>query len=380
MSNSTEHAQESVLVVGQDPDVLGFVIDEVAETGTQVRGTTLADVQSADDAAFDLVAFGAGVPWDERKRLEARFRAGNPNVRFLRTYAPYAASQITAAIKGPPAPAPVDLQAYFDRIGYRGTIAATLETLRALQERHVATITFEAIDVLLDRRIDLTPQAVDAKLIARARGGYCYEQNGLFKRVLSAMGFEVDALVTSVRWMAEPGAPPPARAHMALRVTIDGVPWLVDVGFGSSVPPAPLRIDTREEQPTPHGRYRIIPLGAGSLVQTELAGKWQALYDFSPEPMLDSQFELFNWFASTHPTSHFRHNLIVARTTPEARYALLDNRLTVRLPSGRTERSQLDRKGVAEALEKTFGLTPEADWEKLLEAAGADQAVADPAC
>lgn len=369
MSNRTEHTPERVLVIGQDPDVLAFVTGEVAEAGRQVLGTTLADVQSTKDAVFDLVAFGAGVPWDERKKLVARFRTRNPKVRFLRTYAPYAASQIVAAINAPPSQAAVDLQAYFDRIGYQGSTAPTLETLHALQQRHIATIAFEAIDVLLDRRIDLAPQAVDAKLIASARGGYCYEQNGLFKRVLSAIGFEVDALVTSVRWMAAPGAPPPARAHMALRVTIDGVQWLVDVGFGSSVPPIPLRIDTREEQPTPHGPYRIMPLGAGSLVQTNLGGKWQSLYDFSPEPMLDSQFELFNWFASTHPSSHFRQNLIVAITTPDARYALVDNRLTIRFPDGRTERSRLGRKGLAGALERTFGLTPEADWEKLLGAA-----------
>lgn len=85
--------------------------------------------------------------------------------------------------------------------------------------------------------------------------------------------------------------------------------------------------------------------------------------------MLDNQYELFNWFASTHPLSHFRNQLIVAKTTTEARYVLLDNRLTIRSPSGRVQRSHLDAKGIVEALEDTFGLTPQPEWSDLLQAA-----------
>ena len=89
----------------------------------------------------------------------------------------------------------IDLAAYCARIGYSGPLMPTLVTLRALQELHPAAIPFEAIDVLLGRGVDISPQAVDAKLIGRRRGGYCYEQNGLFKRVLQAIGFEVEGLI-----------------------------------------------------------------------------------------------------------------------------------------------------------------------------------------
>ena len=73
----------------------------------------------------------------------------------------------------------VDLDAYFRRIGYDGPREPTLDVLRAILALHPATIPFEAIDVLLDRGVDVSPAAVDDKLIARRRGGYCYEQNGL---------------------------------------------------------------------------------------------------------------------------------------------------------------------------------------------------------
>ena len=156
---------------------------------------------------------------------------------------------------------PVDLDAYCERIGYRGPRTPTLGTLRALQAAHVAAIPFEAVDVLLGRDVDISPAAVDAKLIGKRRGGYCYEQNGLFKRVLRAVGFRVEGLLARVRWQSPEDAPPTPRTHMALRVEADGAPWLADVGFGAAVPTAPLRMDTAEPQPTPQEPFRLLPSG-----------------------------------------------------------------------------------------------------------------------
>ncbi len=369
MSGEPATPGSRVLVIGQDPNVQSFVLHELGAAGVRARGSTLAQLDREPEAGLDLVAFGAGVPWSKRRALEARFRMANPAVRFVRTYAPYAASQIVGALAAARQPAAVDLAAYCQRIGHSDPLAPTLETLRALQARHLASIPFEAIDVLLGRGVDISHQAVEAKLIGARRGGYCYEQNGLFRRVLGAIGFEVDPLVASVRWMATPGEPPPPRTHMVLRVWIEGAPWLVDVGFGSAVPSAPLRIDTRDVQGTGDGRYRIIPLGAGFLVQAEAGDRWLPLYDFSSEPMLDEHYELFNWFTSTHPSSHFRRQLIVTRATPEARYALLEGRLTVRRSRGEVERSHLSPGEIAHALEDVFGLRPEPAWQPILEAA-----------
>lgn len=375
MKSQANIGDPRVLVVGQDPDVLSFIVEELADAGVVARGTTLAEVDGVP-GAFELVSFGAGVPLRERRRLEGRFAAAYPATRFARTYAPYAAAQILAALdSGPPAEA-VDLQAYCRRIGYGGPLEPTLETLRALQAHHVAAIPFEAIDVLLGRGIDISPTAVDAKLIAGRRGGYCYEQNGLLRRVLTAIGFEVDGLVASVRWQAPPGAPPPPRSHMALRVTIDGAPWLVDVGFGSAVPTGPLRIDVREPQTAGDGHYRVTPLGAGFLVRTEANGRWLPLYDISAEPMLESQYELFNWFTSTHPSSHFRQQLIVTRATPEARFTLLGAKLTVRRPRGEVDRRHLNAEGIERVLESVFGLSPQPDWRPLLERVAARERAA----
>jgi len=225
--------------------------------------------------------------------------------------------------------------------------------------------------VIISGEIDLSPAAVDAKLIGSSRGGYCYEHNSLFARVLTAIGFEVELLLGRVHWLQPPGDPPRARTHMALRVTIDGVPWLADVGFGGAVATSPLRMDHAEPQPTAHEAFRLIPFGAGLLVQSRYDGRWHALYELSLEPQLAVDVELPNWFMATHPSSHFRHRLIVSRATPEARHRLLNGRLTVRTPDGRVERRALDADQIEQALGTVFALPVEAAWRPLLERAAA---------
>jgi len=269
----------------------------------------------------------------------------------------------------------VDLAAYCRRIGHAGPLEPTLETLRSLQALHPAAIPFEAIDVLTGRGVDISPEAVDAKLIAAGRGGYCYEQNGLFKRVLEAIGFEVEGLIARVNWNAPSDAPPRPPSHMALRVTIDGTPWLADVGFGSCVPTVPLKLDSREPQPTAHETFRFVPSGPELQLEAEIAGSWAPVYRLLPSPQLDADYELANWYTATHPDSHFRHRLIVTRTTPEARHVLLGGRLTVRSADGEVDRRFLDAGEIERELAERFLLQVEPDWRPIIERAALDVVV-----
>jgi N-hydroxyarylamine O-acetyltransferase len=273
------------------------------------------------------------------------------------------------AIIEQPATPRVDLQAYFARIGYSGPLAPRLETLAALQELHPAAIPFEAIDVLLGRGIDISPAAVDAKLLGARRGGYCYEQNGLFKRVLQAIGFQVEGLSARVNWMAAPDDPLRPPTHMALRVTIDGVPWLADVGFGTCVPTAPLRLDSTEPQPTAHETFRIVPVAGELQLEALVAEAWAPLYRLTRSPLLDVDYELANWYTATHPNSRFRHQLIVTRTTPAARHVLAGPRLTIRSPDGAVEQRLLDANEIEQELRERFGLPVEPEWRGAIEKA-----------
>ncbi|WP_337186622.1 arylamine N-acetyltransferase [Phenylobacterium sp.] len=262
-----------------------------------------------------------------------------------------------------------DLDAYFARIGYDGPRDASLATLRALHRLHPAAIPFEAIDVLLDRGIDISPQAVDAKLIHGRRGGYCFEHNSLFARVLTALGFAVEGLAARVRWNAPPDAPVQPRTHQVLKVTAEGEDWLVDVGFGSCVLTAPLRLVADAEQPTGHDTYRLVAIPGGFAQEVRREAGWVPAYDLSMVPCVPRDYEMANWFTATHPTSHFRSTLMVATTRDEARYGLLFNRLTVRPRAGAPVQTRLDAEGMERTLRDVFGLPVEPAWRGFIERA-----------
>src|SRR3546814_6841198 len=100
---------------------------------------------------------------------------------------------------------------------YTTLFRSTWDVLAALQAAHIAAIPFEAIDALTGTGVDIGADAVDAKLIGQRRGGYCFEQNGLFLRVLRAIGFAAEGLIGRVRWMLPDDAPDTPRTHMVDR-------------------------------------------------------------------------------------------------------------------------------------------------------------------
>jgi N-hydroxyarylamine O-acetyltransferase len=258
----------------------------------------------------------------------------------------------------------IDLDVYFGRIGYAGPRAATPEVLSALQLAHPGAIPFEGLDPLLGRRVALDPASLEKKLLRSARGGYCFEQNGVFWRVLTALGFEVTPLSARVRWMLPEDAPLGPLTHMLLKVETPDGPVLCDVGFGGQSPTAPLRLEPGLEQVTPHGLYRLMAGEDGAFeLQMRLPDRWQAMYRFTLERRVMADYELGNWFTSTHPNSTFVNNLMVSRVAGERRLNLLNRGLTIYRADGEIEEREI---GTPEELHRllteAFGLdVPRAD-------------------
>lgn len=228
----------------------------------------------------------------------------------------------------------MDLQAYFERIGYTGPREPNLDLLSALTSAHAQAIPFENLDVLLGRPIQLEPEALFQKLVIERRGGYCFEQNGLFLQVLTELGFRVAPLSARVRWQRPRDFMPP-RTHVFLRVELEGESWLTDVGVGALSLTGPLRLTSSEEQATPHEPRRIIREGKSLFHQVRFGEAWHDVCEFTLEEMPAIDRELGNWFTSTHPQSHFKNRLIVARAANERRrISVLNDEFTIRERDG----------------------------------------------
>ena len=258
----------------------------------------------------------------------------------------------------------VDLRAYFARIGYHGSPDATLANLHAIALAHVQSIPFENLDVLLGRAIDLAPEAVDRKLIAERRGGYCFEQNTLLLRVLQTMGYSATPLSARVRYQ-RPRDFTPARTHVFVRVALPEGTFFADVGVGAMSPTAALEFTTDREQGTPHEPRRFVFEDGRYFHQVRFGDEWHDVCEFTLEEMPTIDREVGNWFTSAHPQSHFKNRLLVARAGAEgSRVSILNRELTFRDRSGtKTTRALESPADLLGALSEHFGLEFPKDTE-----------------
>jgi N-hydroxyarylamine O-acetyltransferase len=243
-----------------------------------------------------------------------------------------------------------EVDAYLARIGAARPARADAAALRELQLRHLLSVPFENLSIHLGEPIVLEPGALRDKLLRRRRGGFCYELNGAFAELLSALGFQVTLLAARV---FGDGGPGPPFDHLALRV--DGAgdgPWLADVGFGrhSSYP---LRLDTGADQADPGGTFRVVETADGDL---DVLRDGQPQYRAEQRPRSLGDFEPTCWWQQTSPRSHFTRSLVCSLLTEHGRVTLSDRTLIQTTGEHREERTLAGDAEVLDAYRAHFGI------------------------
>jgi N-hydroxyarylamine O-acetyltransferase len=248
-----------------------------------------------------------------------------------------------------------DLDAYLARIRYDGPRTPTLETLRAIQLLHPQAIAFENLNPLLGLPVQLDLESLQQKLIRSRRGGYCFEHNGILLHALRALGYRVTGLAARVVWN-QPNDMMPPRSHMVLRVALDEGIYIADVGFGMN-PTAPLRLEAGIEQRTPHEPFRLLQSDGHFALQCKLKDAWTSFYRFDLQEQAPIDYQVANHYVSTWPSSHFVQSLIAARATPEGRYGLHNNRLSIHRLTGESEQRTLASAAeISAVLDDLFGV------------------------
>jgi N-hydroxyarylamine O-acetyltransferase len=250
----------------------------------------------------------------------------------------------------------LDLDSYLKRIGYAGARDATHETLRSLQALHPLAIPFENLDTLAGTPVQLDVRSLERKLVHSRRGGYCFEQNLLFKHALGALGFDAKALAARVVWEQTAGELR-ARTHMVLLVALAGRRYVCDVGFGGLTPTAPVELVPDIEQPTPHETFRVVRAAEEFAVEARVRNDWKRLYRFDLQEQLQVDVELANHYVMSHAASPMRGRLVAARVAADCRFGLGNGVLNVHRLHGASEQRRVG--SVAElkdVLASTFGI------------------------
>ncbi|MFJ3262976.1 arylamine N-acetyltransferase [Pseudomonas sp. NPDC086581] len=237
--------------------------------------------------------------------------------------------------------------------------APTLEILDRLIVAALHHLPFENLDVLLDKPILIEPEAVFAKVVENQRGGYCFELNSLFARLLASLDYRVTLLVARVRWGLPANAPLTPQTHLLLRIDLPEGPHLVDIGFGGPASPSALPLRVNEELP---GGWRITGSVDGELeMATRSASGWQTLYRFTLEPQHWADYGMRNWYTSTYPQSVFRNSLRVALSEDGARLSLFNGQFSRRGADGEVEQHSIESADeLLDVLRERFYLQPAA--------------------
>jgi N-hydroxyarylamine O-acetyltransferase len=237
-------------------------------------------------------------------------------------------------------PEKVNLKAYFERIGFAGSIAPTLATLDLLHALHPAAIPFENLNPLLGLPVRLDQPSLEKKLLTDRRGGYCFEHNLLFRRMLEDLDFTVRPLLARVVWTNPDGASLPP-SHMLLLVEVNGQNHIADVGFGGLTLTTPLRLRADTEQTTPHETFRLTGGDPDWTLEVKLAEHWRAVYRFTLDQVGDEQIEAINQHIATDPASPFTHELRVALAPSGERLKLHNAKFTRQPVDGEAEYREL---------------------------------------
>jgi N-hydroxyarylamine O-acetyltransferase len=223
----------------------------------------------------------------------------------------------------------LDLAAYLARIGH-DRVAPSADTLRSLHRAHVLAIPFENLDVVLGTHPGIALDAIQAKLVGRHRGGYCYEHTLLFGAALEQLGFDVVRRVARV----QPHKSGP-RTHALLKVGVDGQEFLADVGFGAGqLYPTPLKDGAVVDQAG--WDHRLTQDGDTWTLSKKTAEGWEPQHASNDEPVRPIDYEVYHHYVSTHPNSPFTGRPVVMRVAEGVVRRLIGDTLYVEHANGHT--------------------------------------------
>ena len=210
---------------------------------------------------------------------------------------------------------------YLERIGMRlADVSHTYEFLKALQQNHICSVPYENLDILNEKPIDLSKEALFEKIVTNHRGGYCFELNGAMMHLLRELGFETKSYFG--RFLkGEPEIP--VRRHRVIVTECEGKRYVIEVGIGIEAPRAPLALEEGIEQECTNGTFCFTKDAfLGWVLNEKVNGEYQPYYAFTEEEQLDIDYIQPSFYCEKHPASPFNKSPMVAIKTPSGRRAI----------------------------------------------------------
>jgi N-hydroxyarylamine O-acetyltransferase len=253
----------------------------------------------------------------------------------------------------------IDVPGYLRRLGLADPGAPSLDALRRLHGAHVERVPYETVWIALRRARSVDPVESCERIVA-GYGGYCFQLNGAFAALLTALGYRVTLHLGAVLMRADTPLDAELGNHLAVTVRLDGQDWMVDVGLGNALhEPLPLRPGAHRQGPFTFTLHPspLIP-GGWRFGQDPQLTSFSHL-DFQPGPALPEDFADKHAELSSDPQSPFVRVITLARRDRDGVDQLRGTVLTRFDADGRHDRELRAAAEWFTVVDRRFGLRPD---------------------
>jgi len=141
---------------------------------------------------------------------------------------------------------------------------------------------------------------------------------------------------------------------MFLTVDVGGADYVVDPGFGPFACSLPIPVDGTPV-PANEPTHRLAQEGNDWVLYVTKDGQQVAGWVSSMEEEYPVDFEMMNYYMSTHPASFFTHNILASAVTQDGRVSVMNQGVHV-VRNGASEAAYLpDRKSLRSLVAQHFG-------------------------
>ncbi|PVX52444.1 N-hydroxyarylamine O-acetyltransferase [Balneicella halophila] len=234
----------------------------------------------------------------------------------------------------------MDIDRYLDRINYKGSLAPNLTTLKRLQKAHLLAVPFENLDVHTQTPIKLDTKHIYEKIAANNRGGFCYELNGLFYKLLNILGYDVKRI--SARVYIENTGYSPEYDHLTIIAHIGDEDYLTDLGFGDFLF-EPIALARDNEIYDGRNHYSV-DMYNDEYWRINKSNDGESTPEFIFKN-IDRKFEEFENrcnYHQTNPDSSFVRKRLISLPTKDGRVTLTGNTLKLTRNSKTIESREID--------------------------------------
>lgn len=253
----------------------------------------------------------------------------------------------------------LQVQKYIERLNLSNLLVehvADGKLLNALQYAHVTNVPYENLDILAGIPLKLDEDSLYKKIVENHRGGYCFEVNALFNKLLNALGYTT--LSCFARYLRGENKIPMRRHRIIIASSqnLDGR-YFVDTGIGERAPRLPLKLQEEIVQEQYGEIYRFEKDDfLGWVLWDCHNGKWDRFISFTEEHQLEEDYVTTSFYCEKHIDSPFNKGNMLSIKTANGRKTVSD--CEFRIFDGNNVSVRIIRDGVQlnNILEEHFGI------------------------